>query len=453
MPSTDSNSGLNCPGCRERDAIIEALRRRVGELEKRVEDIEREAHRQAAPFRRPVSKRKQTKGRPGRKKGHEPSYRKPPPVVDEHAQAPLGCCPDCGGPVHDVRPVEQVIEDIPQVRVHRLRLTTYTGHCDRCGKVRSTHQDQVSTAVGAAGTHIGKNALALAADLSKHFKLPMRKVCEILGAHFGLRITPGGLSQALARMAKKLRAPFDELREAVRESEAIHADETGWWVGGQSAWLWVFTNPALTLYTIDDRSQQVIRRVLGDDYPGVLISDCLASYNPHPGRKSKCCAHHLKAISEARELAPDSEFLAQIRIFFRAAIAWHSLYGQVDDAMYWDRVGRLERDLDELLAPTYGHAAEIRIANRLSKQRPHLLTFLQSPDIVDPTNNLAERQLRPAVIARKLSCCNKTEAGKATFEVLASLAATCRQQGRSFVELAAAGLTLGLPPPPLFVRD
>jgi len=323
MRSQDSDIGLICPGCRERDALIEGLRGRVTELEKRLEDVEREARRQAAPFRRPPKKRKADKAKPGRKKGHKPSYRKPPPVVDECVQVPLECCPDCGGPVHDLRAVRQVIEDIPPVRVRRLRLITYTGRCDNCGDVRSTHPDQVSTAVGAAGTHLGKNVLALAADLSKHFGITMRKVCEIFRSHYGLSLTPGGLSQALARIAKKLQVPFDELHEALRESPATHADETGWWVGGQSAWLWVFTNPQLTLYTIGDRSQKVIRRALGDDYPGVLISDCLASYDPHPGRKSKCCAHHLKAISEALELAPDSQFLLQIRAFFKAAIAWH----------------------------------------------------------------------------------------------------------------------------------
>ena len=450
MRRRDSKSGLSCPGCRERDAIIEALRQQVGRLEERIDVLERNSHRSAAPFRRPDKKRKAHKAKPGRKQGHKPDYRKPPPVVDECAQVPLDRCPDCHGPVRDVRPVRQVIEDVPKVRVRRLRLTTYTGHCDQCGKVRSTHPDQVSTAVGAAGTHLGKNALALAADLNKHFGITMRKTCRILGEHFGLRITAGGLSQALDRMARKLQSPFEELRRAARESSAIHADETSWWLGGDGAFLWVFTNPALTLYTIDNRSQEVIRRVLGDDYPGVLISDCLSSYDPHPGTKSKCCAHHLKAIGEALDHAPDSWFLREIRSFLRATITWHHLHPDLDKATYWDTVAHLQRRLDDLLAGAYGHPAEIRIANRLRKHRPHLLTFLELPDIVDPTNNLAERQLRPAVIARKLSCGNKTDSGAATFEVLASLAATCRQQGRSFAELVAACLTLDIPPPRLF---
>jgi hypothetical protein len=452
VPATDSDSGLNCPGCRKLRALLDEALERLAAAEKRIEELEREGHRQAAPFRRPEKKRKQVKAKPGRKKGHKPSYRKPPPVVDDAAEVPLDRCPDCGGPVHDVRPVKQIIEDIPQVKVHRLHLTTYRGRCDHCGPVCSTHPQQVSRAVGAAGTHVGRNALALAADLNKHYGLTMRKTCAILREHFGLRLTPGGLSQALTRIAGKLQRPFDELVEQLRQAPAVHADETSWWLGGQSAWLWVFTNPALTLYTIGNRSQHVIRRILGDDFLGVLISDCLASYDPHPGPKSKCCAHHLKAIGEALKQAPDSEFLHELRLLLKAAITLHRVREDVPGERYWGAVARLDRRLDEMLERPRGHPEEIRIRNRLTKHRPHLLTFLHVAG-VDPTNNLAERQLRPAVIARKLSCGNKTEAGKATFEVLASLAATCRQQGRSFTDLVAAWLSLGLPPPPLFDPD
>jgi len=470
MRSGGCDQQPDCPGCQRLQELLDAalhqlsetqqqladVRQHVAKLNRRVEQLEQEGKRQAAPFRRPESKRKNNKAKPGRKPGHPASWRKPPPTVDEFAEVPLDRCPQCGGALRDVRPIKQVIEDIPVIRVHRLHLTTYRGHCPNCGSVCSRHPEQVSDATGAAGTHLGRRALALAADLNKHFGLTMRKTTALLDEHFGLSITPGGLSQALARTAGKLRRPFDELCRAVRASAAIHADETGWWVGGQSAWLWVFANSGLTRHTIDNRSQHVIRRVLGDDYAGVLISDCLASYNPHPGRKSKCCAHHLKAISEAQAEAPDSGFLAEIRALLKAAMVLHGVREQMcdelDEARYRAGVAHLERRPDELLAAPHGHAAEVRIVNRLAKQRPHLLTFLHVPG-VDPTNNLAERQLRPAVIARKLSCGNKTQAGAFTFEVLASLAATCRQQGRSFAGLVAECLRLGRGPPPLFAAE
>jgi len=452
MPSSGGTVDPKCKGCRRLLELLEAAGQRVAELEARVEQLERQVHGQAAPFRRPPEQRKATPGKPGRKPGHKASYRKPPPVVDEWAEEPLERCPHCFGPVRGIRPVRQIIEDIPPIRIRRLHLVTYRGECERCGKVCSTHPEQVSTAVGAAGTHLGRNALALATDLNKHLGIPMRKTCRILSEHYGLSLTPGGLSQALMRVAGKLQGPFEELRQAVRQSEAIHADETGWWLDGKGAFLWVFTGPGLTLYTIDNRSQEVVRRILGDDYPGVLISDCLSSYDPHPGRKSKCCTHHLKAIREAIQQAPGSRFLWEVRLFFKAAIALHRAREHIPAAEYERAVAHLQRGLDALLEPRYGHPAEERIANRLRKQRPHLLTFLDVPG-VDPTNNLAERQLRPAVISRKLSCGNKTLAGKHCWEVLASLAATCSQQGASFPRLVAAAMTLVGPAPSLFATD
>ena len=460
MPPDTDNYNPDCPGCRELKSQFRALEQAlvqqgqlVSGLEQQVVELKQEAHRQAAPFRKPEDKRKDKKDKPGRKKGHPPSYRQPPPTADEHVEVPLPQCPNCQGPLTKLRPIEQVIEDLPPVVVRRLHLTTYRGHCATCGTVCSTHPEQVSTATGAASTHLGRNALALAADLNKHFGLPMRKTCAILHQHFGLRVSPGGLSQALDRIADKLQVPFAEIGQVLRHSRAVHADETGWWLGGKSAWLWTFTNALATLYTIGDRSQKVIRRVLGDDFLGVLISDCLASYDPHPGPKSKCCAHHLKAISEAQEQAPGSQYLRDLRLFLKAAMLWSELRADLDPSQYWPGVAHLNRRADELLAVAPSHPAEIRIGNRLRKQREHLLTFLDLEG-VDPTNNLAERQLRPAVIARKLSAGNKTDRGKETYETLTSLAVTCRQQGRSFTALVAAWLSLGLPPPgSLFAPD
>jgi transposase len=84
---------------------------------------------------------------------------------------------------------------------------------------------------------------------------------------------------------------------------------------------------------------------------------------------------------------------------------------------------------------------EEKVRQRLAKQQDHLLTFLDYPE-VDATNNLAERQLRPAVISRKLSCGNKTMKGATTWSVLASLAATCQQRGDSFIEQVAHAMVL-----------
>ena len=331
--------------------------------------------------------------------------------------------------------------------MRRTRIRTWRGRCKRCGLVRSTHPQQVSRAGGAAGVQIGSNALALIADLNKRCGLSMRKTCDILQTHFGLSLSPGGLSQALDRIRDRLQFAYDQLIKALRASPAVYADETGWWKGGASAWLWTFANSLMTLYTIDNRSAAVVRRILGDDYMGVLVSDCLASYNPHPGLKSKCFAHHLKALSEARNKAPDSVFLQDMHRLLLVVIALHKRRDDFTKKRYQQYVDLLEAEMTDLLTPEYQHPAEEYLANRLRRQREHLLTCLKMPG-VDPTNNLAERQLRPAVIARKLSAGNKTDSGARTFAVLASLAETCHQQGRSFAELVASAMILTQRPPP-----
>lgn len=93
----------------------------------------------------------------------------------------------------------------------------------------------------------------------------------------------------------------------------------------------------------------------------------------------------------------------------------------------------LELAADEWLATPRRDPLEEALRQRLAKQRDHLFTFLDHSD-VPATNNLAERQLRPAVIARKLSCGNKTPPGARTREILASVAATCAQRGEWFIE-------------------
>jgi transposase len=442
----------DCPGCQElqralREALerIEQQQKQLEELERRVEELEREAHRQAAPFRRPEEQRSRNPRSPGRPKGHPGSYRKPPPQVDAMVAVPLERCPHCQGPVQRVHSREQVIEEL-ELRVHRVRLITQVGRCATCGTVHSTHPLQVSTATGAAGTHLGPQAVGFAALLNKQLGLPLAKTCAVL-RQCGLSLTPGGLTQLLHRLADRLQPLYEQLQDALRHSPAVHADETGWWVAGHSASAWVYATPDTTFYTIDNRSQQVVRRVLGDDYPGVLISDCLASYDPHPGRKSKCFSHHLRAVSKAQAQAPAVPFLNEIQRCLRAVLALHHARSTMAPAAYARCVQHLQAWLDRLLDAPHEHAAAIRIANRLRKHRPHLLTCLYVEG-VEPTNNLAERQLRPLVIVRKLSCGNKTNAGKRTLEILASLAATCRQRRQDFAQLVAHTLPLqatGLP--------
>ena len=413
------------------------LRQLIKPLQERIEQLERQAARQAAPFRCKDKDRKppEKHGKPGRKPGHPPAHREEPPQIDDHVEVRLTGCPCCGGPVKDLEPCEQFIEDLPPTRPHVTRLVTYVGTCPRCGEVRSTHPMQVSTATGAAKVHLGARALGLAALLNKHLGLTTRSTCRVLETLCGLRITPGGLTQAMHRVADKAKGSFLELLAGLRSQPTVYADETSWWVSGPR-WLWTFTTPDRTIYRVErSRGKAVVFDTLGAHFGGVLVSDCLASYENLPFIMHKCYGHHLKAIAQARDRKPEDQrsFFHELTALLRSAMALDRLRHDLPPPEFARIRQHLDDRADLLLGPTRNDSDEERVANRLRKRRRWLFTFLDYAE-VEATNNRAERALRPAVIARKLSCGNKTERGKRTWEILASLAATCHQRGEDLVE-------------------
>jgi hypothetical protein len=407
---------------------IKDLQDRNDGLSAKVAALETKSARQAAPFRIPEQQRQLQPQKPGRKAGHAGSCRPVPAVVDEQIEVPLSACPRCGRPVEKTRPVAQYIEEMPELPPRVIRLITHEAYCQGCRQtVRSTHPMQVSLARGAAGVQLGPRVLGMAATLNKQYGLTVRKTCAVLKSIFGLQLSPGGLAQALKRMAGKLEPAYEKLVTRLRDGPYVHSDETSWWVGGPGHWLWVFADKSTTVYRVaQGRGRQVLTEVLGEAFGGVLVSDCLATYDDFNPLQQKCYSHHLKAISHAQEDSP-SVWLEDLRWLLQAAM----------DLKREAKAGQravLEQKLEKLLAQPRPTNMEEKVRRRIEKQKDHLFTFLDHAP-VEATNNLAERQLRPAVIARKVSCGNKTTSGARTWEILSSLAATAAQQGQSFASI------------------
>jgi transposase len=423
--------------------------KRLSELEKALEEATRAAHRQAAPFRVREEKRASAPKKPGRKAGHPGSFRHKPDHIDEEITVELCACPHCGGTQFcEQSEVEQIIEEIPPIVPKVTRLRTYEATCAKCGEpVRSGHPLQTSNATGAAGVHLGPRALALATDLNKAKGLSMRKTCAVLADCFGLALSPGGLAHAVARMAGRLLPQYQALTLQLRQAPVVHADETSWWVGARGWWLWVFTHQQATLYLVgQSRGRDVVHEVLGADYPGVLVSDCLSVYDEATAHQHKCYAHHHRAIAEASKIHPENgcAYLNEAAALLRAATALKAQKPQMSSQSFQTLRARLQNTAHNLLESPRSQPQEESVRRRLFKQQDHLFTFLDH-DQVDATNNLAERQLRPAVIARKISCGNKTPKGARTWQILASIAATCTQQRRSFIATLARAAPLRPP--------
>lgn len=424
----------SCPRCAVYERRIAELEARVAQLERLLLEAVRASKRQAAPFSR--NRPKENPKKPGRPEGHAAALRPAPPTITETVNVPLKACPDCGGPVEDVHTHQRVETDLPKIEPVAKQYVTHSGYCPRCRKrVRSRHPNQSSDAAGSAGNQIGPTALALAADLKHRLGLSYRKIVEHFDRHFGLRLCPGALARAGQRLARFAEGTYQRLITVVQASPVVYADETGWRVSARSAWLWVFTNRFVTVYVIRaERSAAVIREMLGDFFTGVLSSDCCASYDPIAADKQKCLGHILKDLSEigAIKRGTTARFARDASGVLKDAIDLKRRGDSLSDHGYASACGRIEARTDRLLERSYRDGDNQRLANRMIKHRDHLFTFLYRKE-VQPTNNAAERALRPAVISRKLSAGNRSPTGATTHAILASLAQTARQNGQDFV--------------------
>lgn len=399
----------------------------IEQLQDRIEELERSSKRPAAPFRIEEKKRKKEKKKAGARKGHKGHYRQISGPLDAYEEVQLPCCPQCGGEVEKKKGVKQVIEELV-LRPYRVELTTYKGRCSSCGKVHSTHPMQASHAVGSAGCHLGRQATATALLLNHRFGMSKRKVCELFTDHFQLPLSIGGFVQMQHRMADSLETEYKQLEKQIKSSKVLHVDETSWYVGGPQSWLWTFTNENMTYYRVEEnRNREVVKQVIGDNYQGVLVSDCLVIYDDVCDKQQKCYAHHLKAIGEALKHEPKSEYLLRWKKLLQEAIAWKNQQHDLDSDSYTRGCAKLALKATDLLKEPRPSPWENKIGNRLEKQKDHLFTFLLH-EMVEPTNNRAERSLRPAVIHRKISCGNKTEKGANTWQILASVVTSSGQQ-------------------------
>jgi hypothetical protein len=414
---------------------IAKLKQQLEQAQERIEELERTAARQAAPFRRRESLKVAEKKPPGRKAGHRGVRRARPPHIDEEVEVPLAACPQCGGAVHDRAPLTQYIEELPPVRPVVTRLTTWKGVCPRCGEVHSTHPLQVSRGQGAARVQLGPRAVAWATLLSKQFGIPMRKTCSILQRGFGLKLTAGGLAQMLHRVAAKLRPQYEALRERVRKSAANYMDETSWYVGDPHWVLWVCTAPQYTLYHVDpSHGGGVAEKLLGREYAGVLVTDCHGAYRRMTCPQHKCIAHHLRALHKARgkNRRNTSRYLDAWQQLWQDVIELRGQREALPAETFAQRRAALEATWDQLLARPVTQPGDRYFWGRMRNVGAHHFGCLYYD--VEATNNRAERAIRPAVIARKVSCGNRTQRGASTWQTLVSLATTAQQCGREFLD-------------------
>jgi transposase len=214
--------------------------------------------------------------------------------------------------------------------------------------------------------------------------------------------------------------------------------------------LWAITSPktdsnsAQTLYHVNkSRGSKVILRLLGKAFGGTLVSDFYSAYSKMPCRKQKCLAHLLRELNQTAEKSQafaSGNFLAESKRLLKQMLRLKCRWDQLDQQEYLSRVARLEDQLKSLALGQYDEPHARRIAKRMKKHLGELTAFLREKDL-DPTNNAAERAIRPAVVMRKISGGSRSKSGANAWATLGSLLRTADQEGKNLLQTIKSMLT------------
>jgi hypothetical protein len=263
----------------------------------------------------------------------------------------------------------------------------------------------------------------------------VRKTPAIIAELTGVRLTQGAITQdAMKQGERAVGATYKALRVLVSRQPAVHTDDTGWRVAGKTAFLMAFVNQSLSIYQIRPQHRnEEVRELVPADFGGVMICDRGRSYDAvelEGVAQQKCLAHLIRnsAKLSGEKAGQAGRFSRQLKDILQRALLLFASRQKMGPTAYRKQV----EDMDiELTA----HLRDRRLRDRDNQQllngvgaqhdQGHVLRFLYQG--VEPTNNRAERDLRPAVIARKVSHCSKNERGARAFEAFISVLHTFRK--------------------------
>lgn len=425
-----------------RDELIRIVleqHRLIQQLQSEVEQLKKRGG--AAPFSK--GKHKADAKPPGRKPGQgffrfrtAPEEKLGVEAVAVPVKTP--CCPDCGGQLGQARQEIVSITDIPaQPQPEVRRYAIEVRRCRNCGgRVRGSHPDVAPGQHGATAHRLGPRIRMLAHLLHYVHGVPVRKTPAIVEELTGVRLTQGAITQdALKQAEGAVGARYEALRRSVREQSMIHTDDTGWRVGGETAFLMAFVNPSLSVYQVRSRHRnEEVRELIPSDFKGVMVCDRGKSYDAEELEnvaQQKCLAHLIRNAIQTGELKQGHgrRFSRELAGLLRQALEMAAVGKGLRTTAWFHKAMTLHDQLTMLLRPRVLRDTDNqRLLNGAAAQhdRGRLLRFLAEDD-VEATNNRAERDLRPAVIGRKVSHCSKNQRGARAFEAFTSVLQTLRK--------------------------
>jgi transposase len=468
-------TGHGCAECSRLRALVEEQQKQIEQLHAQIRDLQSRLDQNSSNSHKPPSSdppwinklapKKPTGNRPGGQKGHRGHCRKRLPaqrvdrVVDhvpthcKHCQAalPQEAC------AQDPPPRWHQVAELPQISAI---VTEHRGHartCGCCGKV--TRQPIPADVL----RHVtGPRLSAVMSYLAGRCHDGRRTVQEVVHDLFGVPLSLGTIVNREAEMSQALSAAHDQALTSVRSAPVKHADETGWKLAGKLYWLWTAVSQRASCFLVDKtRGRDGADALLGQDAGhGVVITDRYKAYGHIPlERRQLCWAHLKREFQKWVEKGKTTRLLGDdgLKLCGRTFALWRDFrQGKRSRAALGRAAGRLRKKMKQVL--NWGLRCQDSSASRfcraLLKLEAALWTFARVPG-VEPTNNPAERALRPAVLWRKNSFGSNSEAGCRFVERMLTAVQTLRQTGRNVLEFLCQTLSAhrsGTPLPQLVTK-
>ena len=427
-------------------AYIKELEKKNDELKAKLEALHRRQFKARKKRSKNQSEEKATadrKKKRGAPKGHPGWFRRKPDHIDKTVvvSAPEQC-PHCKctqlSPVKEIK--DHLQEDI--ILQPRTQVTNFRHHQAFCPKCR-----RLVTKAGEGellNCQIGPTTKAAAIYLRYGLNIPYRKVRELFEVLFNMPFVPASAMNFDRAATRKGAALYEDLKEKVRASAFAHADETHWREDGINQYIWYAGNDELAFYLINPhRSSEVVQSIFGDQFNGILNTDGYAAYNAvNAKERQSCLAHLLRKAKEIKQEILLRKPCFQDKRAMRFCDRVVALFKEACDS--GQKLLNEEINLDQANTLRKRFYARIRsicsieladekaeiLRRRLrdpTKEYHRLFTFLKCPEI-QPTNNHAERSLRPLVIFRKICFGTRSQEGSWSHSVLPSLLATAKRQ-------------------------
>src|SRR5690349_1483107 len=456
----------------EAQAYIRALEARVAALEATVqrllERLRMDSQNSSQPpssdppsTRRPQRRRSPSGRKPGGQPGHPGQTRALVPLEAVAAALPVKptSCSHCQHPLsgEDSQPLRHQVTDLPPVQPVVTEYQLHSLVCPACG---ATTRAALPIGVPAGG--FGPRVQASVALCTGAYHLSKRTTQDVMADLFGLPMSLGTIANLEHATVQAVAAPVAEAQRHVRTQSIAHLDETGWREGHARAWLWVAVTAWVTVFVVRlSRGAKVAQTLLGERFCGILVTDRWSAYTWYPTRwRQVCWAHLLRDFEAMIERGGRSQEIGtalreQARQMFHA---WHRVReGALPHAEFRVLMRPLRRHVARLLkaGQTCGVAKTEGVCREVLKVYDALWTFVRVEG-VEPTNNAAERAIRPGVLWRKGSFGTHSAHGSRFVEAMMTVVATLKQQHRNVLaymtEVCQAACT-GAPAPSLLPCD